>query len=312
MTNTPLRFSEFLAQEDQSPQSLKSVLELILQIGFAISEKIKIAGLAHVIGATGGTNVYGEQVQKLDELTNQLFVDGMTKNQYVYAVYTEEIDEPVYTKNEKGEYAVFFDPLDGSSNIDANSSIGTIFSIYRKSDTLLQPGKLQMVAGYIIYGPQVMIMYTTGVSVNGFTLEPKSGDFLLSHPKIQIPPHGDFYSVNEGYYNTYDKNIQTYLDSLKSGEKAQRLRFVGTMVADIHRTLIKGGIFLYPADKKNPEGKLRLMLEVNPMAYLIKVAGGLAVNGKQDVFEIVPTSLTQRVPIAIGSREDVEKFMSFV
>jgi fructose-1,6-bisphosphatase I len=204
------------------------------------------------------------------------------------------------------------DPLDGSSVIDSNTPIGTIFSIYHKSSNLLQPGNKQVGAGYIIYGPSVMFIYTAGNGVNGFTLDPAIGSFILSHPNMRIPEYKDIYSINEGNSELYFDNLKAYLHTIKTKEKPFKLRYVGSMIGDVHRTLIKGGIYLYPEDKKSADGKLRLMLEVNPMSMVIQQAGGMAVSKTIDPLSIKPNSLTQRAPIILGSKKNVEEYLSFV
>jgi fructose-1,6-bisphosphatase I len=211
---------------------------------------------------------------------------------------------------------VFLDPLDGSSNIDVNINVGTIFSIYHKNSNLLQPGCKQVAAGYVIYGSSVMFVYSCGHGVNGFTLDPSIGAFLLSHPQIKIPQKGSIYSINEGNYLLWEKSTKKYIDYLKQIDKETsrpyKARYVGSMVADIHRTLLKGGIFLYPADKKNPEGKLRLMFEINPLSFIAQQAGGASYSGEITPLDIKPKSLSQKVPVAIGSLQDVQFYYNFV
>lgn len=278
-----------------------------------IASHVRASGLVDIMGVTGDKNVFGEEVQKLDEYSNKLMVDNLQNSGHVYAVISEEMEKPAYAKKgEKGAYIVFIDPLDGSSNIDTNCPTGTIFSIYHTDgDNLLQPGRKQVAAGYVIYGSSVMFVYSAGSGVNGFTLDPNIGSFLLSHPGIRIPQKGKTYSINEAYESIYSDGDRSYLAHLKESGN-YTARYVGSGVADAHRTLIKGGIFLYPANKKHKEGKLRLMLEVNPFAYLTEQAGGLAVSqNKKSPLEIVPKTIHQRAPFVMGSREDVELYLRY-
>lgn len=275
-----------------------------------IVSHVRASGLVDIMGKTGATNSFGEEVQKLDEFSNQLLRDNLLSSGLVHAVVSEEEEKEVYAKEKDGEYIVFFDPLDGSSNIDTNSPIGTIFSIYHKDGGLLQKGEKQVAAGYVIYGSSAMIVYTSGNGVNGFTLDPAIGSFLLSHQDMKIPESGNIYSINEAYEEFYDEPIKNYLDSLKKSGKS-KARYVGSLVADLHRTLIKGGIFLYPSDKKQPEGKLRLMLEVNPFALIFREAGGKSLSGKSDPLELMPKTIHDRTPLVAGSIKNIEEFLSF-
>lgn len=276
-----------------------------------IASHVKASGLSDIIGKTGGINTYGEEVQKLDELSNNLLRDNLLGGGQVHAVVSEEEEKEIYSEGKhEAEYNVFFDPLDGSSNIDTNSPIGTIFSIYHKKKGLLQKGSEQVAAGYVIYGSSAMLVYSSGTGVNGFTLDPAIGSFLLSHPNMRIPENGNIYSINEAYEKQYDETILSYLSHLKAGGKA-KARYVGSLVADAHRTLIKGGIFLYPADKKQPEGKLRLTIEVSPFAYLFNQAGGKAVSGKTNPLDIMPKTIHDRAPIVLGGAKNVEEYLSF-
>ena len=278
-----------------------------------IASHVKASGLVDILGKTGNKNTFGEEVQKLDEFANKLLVDTLISSGEVFAVVSEEIEEPVFApKNTAGEYIVFFDPLDGSSNIDTNCPIGTIFSIYHKDGGLLQKGENQIAAGYVIYGSSVMFVYTFGEGVNGFTLDPAIGSFLLSHPNMKIPENGNIYSINEGYGSLFDEKTKKYLQHLKDKEKYKG-RFVGSLVADAHRTFIKGGIFLYPSDKKRPNGKLRLMLEVNPFAFLTEQSGGKAVlqNGKSPLHK-TPEHIHEISSFIMGDKTNVDLFLEFV
>ncbi len=304
--------TEFIIkQERQFKKATGSFTLLLTAIENAtkiIASHVKKTGLVDIIGVTGEKNIYQEEVQKLDRFSNDLLVDTLVESGQVYAVASEELVEPIFVKKHPGEYVVFIDPLDGSSNIDANISIGTIFSIYHKSENILQPGLKQVAAGYVIYGSSVMFVYSCGGAVNGFTLDPSIGSFLLSHPNMKVPLSGNIYSINEGYEKIHPEYIKKYLKVLKNGKKVYKGRFVGSMVADIHRTLLKGGIFLYPEDAKHPQGKLRLMFEVNPLAYIMEKAGGMALSGTKSPLEIIPHKVDQRAPIVMGSKEEVEKF----
>lgn len=308
--------TDYILQEQENfPKAKGRFTILINQIENAakiIASHVKASGLVDIMGKTGDINTFGEEVQKLDEFSNKLLVDALIGSGEVYAVVSEEMEEPVYApKGNKGEYIVYFDPLDGSSNIDTNCPIGTIFSIYHKAGGLLQSGDKQVAAGYIIYGSSVMFVYTFGHGVNGFTLDPAIGSFLLSHPDMKIPKGRGYYSMNQGYESLLDDSVKTYLGHLKN-EGESSLRYVGSLVADGHRTFIKGGIYLYTADKKHPEGKLRLMIEVNPFSFLTEQAGGkaLAANGKNPL-TITPKHIHERSPFVMGSTENIDLFLSF-
>ncbi|CUS95121.1 class 1 fructose-bisphosphatase, partial [Candidatus Kryptonium thompsonii] len=255
-----------------------------------------------------------------------IFINVMQKGGHLCVMASEESKGLIEIPEElaKGKYVLVFDPLDGSSNIDVNVSIGSIFGIFRRvtpsgkgtEEDVLQPGRNLVAAGYVVYGSSTIFVYTTGNGVHGFTLDPSIGEFLLSHENIRIPKKGDIYSVNEGYYERWDENMKRFINYLKAEDKATgrpyKLRYVGTLVADFHRTLLYGGIFMYPGDTKNPEGKLRLIYEAAPLAYVVEKAGGRASNGFQNILDIKPTSLHQRTPLFIGSEEDVklaEKFL---
>jgi len=315
MYNKVITLTEFILKEERKFKKATGSFTLLLtQIENAskiIASHIKKTGLVDIIGRTGSKNVYQEDVQKLDEFSNALFVDMITESGQTYAVCSEELEKPVFVKKNSGKYSVFLDPLDGSSNIDSGITMGSIFSIYHKSTNLQQPGEKQVSAGYILYGPSVMFVYTAGARVNGFTLDPSIGAFILSHPNIQIPSKGRFYTLNEGYWELYDQPLKNYLSSLKKASKPYKTRYAASMVADIHRILFQGGIFLYPSNKKKPQGKLRLMYEVNPLSFLVKKAGGLAITNGRDPLKIKPLSLNQRVPIVLGSRKEVKKYLQF-
>lgn len=316
MPQSVTTFTDFVLEEErQFPHAHGNFTLLLMQIEQAakvIASHVKASGLVDILGTTGQKNSFQEEVQKLDAFANELLIKTLTQSGQTYALISEELPEPYMTPKEyAGDYVVFFDPLDGSSNIDVNAPIGTIFSIYKKSDSLLQQGKQQVAAGYILYGSSVMFVYTTGKSVNGFTLDPAIGSFLLSHPSMQIPMNGMTYSTNEAYFPFYNTAIQKYLTAFKQKPKASA-RYIGSMIADVHRTLLKGGIFLYPVDANHPEGKLRLMLEVNPLSMLVTVAGGKAEANGRDPLAIQPTHIHQRSPIVLGSKLLVDEYRELV
>ncbi len=312
--NTVTTLTEFILKEERRHKNATGSFTLLLthieNAAKIIASHIKRTGLVDILGKTGAKNVYNEDVQKLDEFSNKLLVDLLSESGQVGYLASEELAEPI-TVDKKGQYNVFFDPLDGSSNIDTNISIGTIFSIYHNDGNLLKPGKKQVASGYIIYGSSVMFVYTFGNGVNGFTLDPAIGSFLLSHPHIRIPEMvNTTYSINEAYYDQFEPAIKKYLDTIKKESKVTA-RYVGSMVADVHRTLLKGGIFLNPARINKPEGKLRLMFEVNPLSYVVEQAGGASVSGKNNPLDIVPQKLEQRIPIVMGSKNEVEKYLEY-
>ena len=262
---------------------------------------------------TGRVNTFGEEVQKLDAFANQLLVESLLTSGTVYAVVSEELEQPVFAPpSQAGAYLVYLDPIDGSSNIDTNCPIGTIFSLYQKEGGFLQQGTHQVASGYVMYGPSVMFVYTSGHGVQGFTLDPARGKFVYSHPTITIPVKGNIYSINEAYETLYDESTRAYLVQLRASA-VHTARYVGSLVADAHRTLLKGGIFLYPPSRKQPEGKLRLMLEVNPYALLVEQAGGKAIssNGKSPL-TIAPKTVHDRASLFMGSKENVDLYASFL
>lgn len=315
MYHKPTSLVEFILEDERKIKNARGNFTLLLtQLEYAtkiIASHVRKAGLVDILGATGTKNISQDEVQKIDEFSNNLLTETLLATDQVFAVASEESEEAVYSPNKQGEYTVFFDPLDGSSNMDVNVSIGTIFSIYHKSDSLLQPGNKQVAAGYALYGSSDMFVYSCGHGVNGFTLDPSVGSFLLSHPNIKIPQKGNIYSVNEANSPYWEKGMQNYIESLKTQEKPYKARYIGSMVADVHRTLLKGGIFLYPSDKKHPNGKSRLLYEVNPMSFVLQQAGGKAVSSSGNPLDIIPTSIHQRAPIVLGSPEDVEIYLRF-
>lgn len=293
-----------------------------------ISREVNKAGLADILGLTSETNVSGDAVKKLDVYANERIFKAMDHGGHLCAMASEENEDiiPIPEEFPKGKYVLMFDPLDGSSNIDANVSIGTIFSIYRKKTTgkdgtiedCLRKGAEQVAAGYIIYGSSTMMVYTTGQGVHGFTLDPGIGEFLLSHENIKIPTKGKIYSINEGNANTWDEGTKKYIAHLKENDsptgRPYSLRYIGSLVADFHRNLLYGGIFLYPADYKDPrkpKAKLRLLYEAAPLAFIVEQAGGMASTGKERILDVQAMELHQKVPLIIGSKEDVLAYERF-
>jgi len=287
-----------------------------------VNREVNKAGLVNILGETGGVNVQGESVKKLDVFANEQFIAALSAGGECCAVASEEEDDIIPIQSDvsrDAKYVVLIDPLDGSSNIDVNVSIGTIFSIYRRiSDSgpgsredCLQAGRHQVAAGYIVYGSSTMLVYTTGHGVNGFTLDPSIGEFCLSHPNLRIPEEGKIYSINEGNYQDFPEGVKKYIKYCQAQDPATgrpySSRYIGSMVADLHRNLIKGGVFIYPATKKSPNGKLRLGYEGNPMSFIVEQAGGKASDGYHRIMDIRPTELHQRVPIVLGSTSMVEK-----
>jgi fructose-1,6-bisphosphatase I len=288
--------------------------------------EVSKAGLVNILGSTGALNPTGDVVKKLDVFADEMVYKAMDHGGHICVMASEENEDILHIPDQypTGKYVLLYDPLDGSSNIDANITIGTIFSIYRRisvsgNGTLadcLQPGIKQVAAGYIIYGTSTMFVYTTGNGVHGFTLDPTVGEFLLSHENIRIPKKGKIYSMNEGNACNWSPQMQRYIKYIQEEDAASgrpySLRYIGTMLADIHRTLLYGGIFAYPGDKKNPNGKLRLMYECNPMSYVVEQAGGKAIDGTKRILEVIPTSLHQHTPVFLGSEEDVNLCQKFL
>ncbi|HIA31813.1 MAG TPA: class 1 fructose-bisphosphatase, partial [Nitrospinaceae bacterium] len=303
-----------------------TLMNEILVAAKIISLEVNKAGIGgDMLGVTGNINVHGEEVQKLDEFANSTFANIVEKSGTVCAITSEEMEEPVIVPEEKaGKYIFMMDPLDGSSNIDVNVSIGTIFSIYQKKspgipvtkDDLLQKGTDQIAGGYILYGSSTMFIYSSGNGVHGFTLDPSIGEFFLSHPDMKIPTQGNIYSVNEGNQIIWDDkqvNIVNYFKEFDvTTKRPYKGRYIGSMVSDFHRTLLKGGIFMYPKDNKNPNGKLRFSFEASPLAFIVENAGGRASTGKERILDIVPSDIHQCVPLYIGSCADVKIAESFL
>lgn len=310
-----------IEQEHLYPEATGELSGLLYDLALAakmIANKVRMAGLADIIGATENENVQGEIQQKLDVLANDMIIKAMDHGGRLCAMASEEEPDIIQIPDafRCGKYCLLFDPLDGSSNIDVNVPVGTIFSVVRKitrgnrgeMEDMLQPGRRQVAAGYVIYGSSTMMVYTTGQGVHGFTLDPQIGEFLLSHPNIRIPDRGRYLSVNDSYEQVWDEDVRALMRRYR-GLDGQRdpmsVRYVGSLVADFHRNLLGGGLFAYPANEKNPRGKLRLMYEANPLAFIVEQAGGLASNGTSRILDIEPTELHQRTPLFIGSKSDV-------
>jgi fructose-1,6-bisphosphatase I len=297
-------------------------LELAAKV---VNRDVRKAGLVDILGNHGATNTHGEEQKKLDVIANDVFIAALSKSGEVSIIISEENDEPVFVEGcEEEKYIVAIDPLDGSSNIDVNASIGTIFSIYRRNAAnkvasladCMQKGKHQVAAGYIIYGSSTMLVYTTGLGVNGFTLDDSIQEFCLSHPSIQIPTQGKVFSINEGNYADFPEGVQEYVQYCKAKDQETNrpygARYIGSLIADFHRNLLKGGIFIYPPTEKTPNGKLRLMYECNPMSFIVEQAGGKSSTGKMRVLDVLPEDLHQRVPLFIGSAEMVDMAVSML
>ena len=295
---------------------LSQLLRDIALAGKIINREINRAGLVDIAGGNGTDNVQGENQQKLDIIANIRFIRALKNGGEVCAILSEEDEDIIHTGNDHGKYVVAMDPLDGSSNIDVNVSIGTIFSIYRRIspidgpaniDDFLQGGRKQVAAGYILYGSSTMLVYSTGDGVNGFTYDHSLGEFILSHKNICSPQNGTIYSVNDGYVNEYPAFVQNYLTKCK--ERSCTARYIGSLVADFHRNLLRGGVYLYPSTRKAPEGKLRLLYECYPLAFIAEKSGGKAIDGFGAILDIVPTSFHQRSPIYIGSPTMVDEVL---
>ena len=319
-----------IEKQHDFPYAKGELSRLLRDIGIAakiINREVNKAGLADILGEVGETNVQGEQVKKLDVFANEQLIAALTVGGECCAIASEENEDIIQIDNHQSKnakYVVAFDPLDGSSNIDANVSIGTIFSIYRRTslsgpgtvEDFLQKGTEQVGAGYIIYGSSTVLMYTTGKGVNGFTLDPSIGEFCLSHPNIKIPKQGNIYSMNEGNYVHFPDGVKKFIKWCQEDDKATNRpfssRYIGSAVADVHRNLLYGGIFIYPTTSKSPKGKLRLLYECNPMAFIVEQAGGRATDGFGRIMEIETKSLHQRTPLFIGSTEIVEHAEEFM
>ncbi len=312
-------------QERKFPKAMGNLSGLLRSVGLAariVNRELNKAGLADILGDWGTTNVQGETVKKMDIFANSHFIAAFKRGRRCCGIVSEEDEEWIMTDEEGAQYLVCMDSLDGSSNIDVNVGVGTIFSIYRRLSAdhpvskldFLQKGAEQVAAGYVIYGTSTMLVYTAGSGVNGFTLDPSIGEFCLSHPDMKIPENGSILSVNMGYAKTFPQGIKDYIDYClaedKSTKRPYSVRYIGSMVADIHRTLLKGGVFMYPSSADAPNGKLRLLYECNPLSFIMEQAGGIASNGKQRILEITPTDLHDRTPIYMGSKNMMDKLLA--
>jgi fructose-1,6-bisphosphatase I len=322
--------NEFILERQQdfpfATGELTAILQDITIASKIVNRDVNRAGLVDILGSQGNENVQGEQQQKLDVMADEAFVKAFKNGGMVCGIASEEHEDFIAFDTERaknGKYVVLFDPLDGSSNIDVNVSIGTIFSIYRRKspvgtlatmDDMLQKGSDQVAAGYVIFGSSTMLVYTTGRGVNGFTLDPSIGEFCLSHPTIQTPDTGRIYAINEGNLNRCDPGLKDYVEYCREDDKSTGRpysgRYIGSLVADVHRNLLKGGIYVYPTTTSHPKGRLRLLYECNPLAFIVEQAGGIATDGKNRILDIQPTELHQRCGYYVGSKQMVEKAMS--
>ena len=330
MSQSPTSLTTHILQEQAlHPEATGEFSSIMMQIALAgkmIARDLHHSGLIDILGSTGEKNIQGEEVQKLDQKSNETFVEAFESNEVVRTLISEEMEKPhlVSGARRPGKYALFFDPLDGSSNIDVNAPLGSIFSIHRLSSIasggtdqdLLKTGSEQVAAGYLLYGPSTILVYTCGAGVHQFTLDPEIGEFLLSARNLQMPVRGKIYSANEGNYRKWATGTQKFIDYLKESNSASgrpySSRYTGCLVGDVHRILLKGGVYLYPGEIKKPEGKLRLMYEAAPLCFVVEQAGGLGSTGIERINSIQPKSLHQRVPLFIGSRDDVEQAEEFM
>lgn len=322
---------EFIIEKQEDFQystgELSRIINSIRLAAKVVNYKVNKAGLVDITGAAGEVNVQGEDQQKLDVYANEVFISTLINREIVCGIASEESDDFITVagsdKSHNNKYVVLMDPLDGSSNIDVNVSVGTIFSVYRRItpigtpvtlEDFLQPGTAQVAAGYVIYGTSTMLVYTTGHGVNGFTLNPAIGTFYLSHPNMRFKDDGKIYSINEGNYIHFPQGVKNYIKycQAEEGDRPYTSRYIGSLVSDIHRNMIKGGIYIYPTSTKAPKGKLRLLYECNPMAMIAEQAGGKASDGFRRILEIQPTELHQRVPFFCGSKNMVEKAEAFM
>jgi fructose-1,6-bisphosphatase I len=312
-----------MEQERRHPEATGELSNLLYDIALGakiIASAVRRAGIINILGSAQATNIQGEDQQKLDIFANDALKNSMCYTGRVCVMASEEDEEviPIAEDIPHGKYAVLFDPLDGSSNIDNNNPVGTIFSVYRRlsmeghgtMEDVLQPGRQQIAAGYVMYGSSVMLVYTTGQGVHGFTLDPTIGEFVLSHRNIRIPENGKYYSVNESYFGRWSRGMQRAVRGFHGDWpdriKGKNSRYIGALVADFHRNLISGGIFLYPGEIGRPQGKLRLCYEASPLAMIVEQAGGAATDGVHRILDLTPTKLHQRTPLVIGSKQDVE------
>ncbi len=331
MLNKNQTLGEFIIKNQTSFKyssgELSSLINSIRLAAKVVNHEVNKAGLVDIIGSTGEQNIQSEKQQKLDVYANEKFINTLINRNIVCGIASEEEETFISInsndKNNQNKYVVLIDPLDGSSNIDVNVSVGTIFSIYRRKskigtevsiDDFLQSGRFQVAAGYIIYGTSTMLFYTTGNGVNGFTLNPAIGTFYHSHSNVQIPKNGNIYSINEGNYLQFPDYVKKYIKFCQEEEDERPFtsRYIGSLVSDFHRNMIKGGIFLYPQTAKNPNGKLRLLYECNPIAFICEQAGGLAINGEKNILDIEPKELHERTPFYCGSEKMIQQFQKFI
>jgi len=331
MLNKNQTLGEFIIKNQTSFKyssgELSSLINSIRLAAKVVNHEVNKAGLVDIIGSTGEQNIQSEKQQKLDVYANEKFINTLINRNIVCGIASEEEETFISInsndKKNQNKYVVLIDPLDGSSNIDVNVSVGTIFSIYRRKskigaevsiDDFLQSGRFQVAAGYIIYGTSTMLFYTTGKGVNGFTLNPAIGTFYHSHSNVQIPKNGNIYSINEGNYLQFPDYVKKYIKFCQEEEDERPFtsRYIGSLVSDFHRNMIKGGIFLYPQTAKNPNGKLRLLYECNPIAFICEQAGGLAINGEKNILDIEPKELHERTPFYCGSEKMIQQFQKFI
>lgn len=331
MTTVGTRLSRFLYETERHyPAATGELSDLLSQLAFAgkrISRILSSAGLTEVLGTAGNVNVQGEQQEKLDALANEVFLEAFAYGQLVPTIVTEEMDLPAHLPEnvESGKYIVFLDPLDGSSNLDVNAGVGSIFSVRRLSgrgevrseaELMARISHEQVVAGYFLYGPSTILVYTEGRTVHGFTLDPGVGEFLLSHPEIRIPSRGAYYGANEGTIRDWEEGPRRFVDWVREKDtvtgRPYSTRYSGALVSDFHRIVLKGGIYLYPATAKSPQGKIRLMYEAAPLALVAEAAGGAASDGRRRILDIVPVRNHERTPIYLGSKDDVARVDAFV
>ncbi|MEM9416751.1 MAG: class 1 fructose-bisphosphatase [Bacteroidota bacterium] len=318
-----LSLTQFFKEEQQQlsdlPPALLPILKAIISAGKTINEVVRKLALTGLLGTRGTYNASGDEQQKLDLLAHEAFVHTLAATGEVAAVISEEEADIIVMPNHDGNYVVAIDPLDGSPNIDVNASIGTIFSVYQRRSSqptpmqaadVLQAGQHQLAAGYILYGTATMLVYTVGNGVHGFTYDPAADDFLLAYQAMKMPQDGKSYAVNDGYFDVFPSYVQRYIQQCR--QQGYAARYMGALVADFHRHLLQGGIYLYPPTQKNPEGKLRLTLECNALAFIAKQAGGLASNGHQAILTIQPQTIHQRVPLYIGSQNMVESLLAII
>ena len=331
MADRSRTLGEFIIEKQEefkySSGELSRIMNAIRLAAKVVNYKVNKAGLVDITGAAGQINIQGEDQQKLDVYANEVFIKTLTNREIVCGIASEENDDFITVagcdNSHSNKYVLLMDPLDGSSNIDVNVSVGTIFSVYKRvspvgtpvtKEDFLQPGTAQVAAGYVIYGTSTMLVYTTGHGVNGFTLNPAIGTFYLSHPNMTFAPDGKIYSINEGNYVNFHPGIKKYIKYCQSeeGDRPYTSRYIGSLVADVHRNMIKGGIYMYPKSSKSEKGKLRLLYECNPMAFIVEQAGGKASDGVSRIMELKPEELHERVPFICGSKNMVEKAEEFI